>query len=33
MPAAWEHLGLVPPQRAGFEAGSVSPTLWTDPPR
>jgi len=33
MPAAWEHLGLVPPQRAGFEAGPVSPTLWTDPPR
>jgi Holliday junction DNA helicase RuvB len=27
-PAAWEHLGLVPPRRA---PGDVAPTLWTDP--
>jgi Holliday junction DNA helicase RuvB len=27
-PTAWEHLGLVPPQRAGVD---VPPTLWTDP--
>jgi Holliday junction DNA helicase RuvB len=30
MPAAWEHLGLVPPQRSAHDPRNpVSPTLWS----
>jgi Holliday junction DNA helicase RuvB len=28
MPAAWEHLGLPVPQRAGDPSGPTAPTLW-----